>query len=340
MENPAASSSARPPRGPSRRQFLKTAAGVGIAALAPPLLTACGGGSSQAPYSRTISAMAADIQAKMAATGAPGYAIALVDGQEVVWAQGFGYADVAAKLPATADTIYEIGSVSKVFTACLVMKLAEEGKLGLDDPLTRHIPGFAIGPPLGTYPPGTGGPITIRSMLTHHSGIPGDLFNGMVARVFYPNFTSRLLDILKDDNAHYPTDFFLMYSNTAVALLADVIAAASGQTFAARADAFFRSLGMTHTSFFADSRAFDGSVRAKSYYGGTVYGPYYLNGPAAGGDAEQRPRYGAVHPDDKRPGQGGGRPGAKRGERGGDAHASDPGSPGFRLPHRYHVEAL
>ncbi len=99
MGNPSVSSSARTSCGATRRQFLKTAAGLGLAALAPPLVTACGGGSSQAPYGRTINAMTAHIQAKMAETGAPGYAVALVDGQQAVWAEGFGYADMAAKVP-------------------------------------------------------------------------------------------------------------------------------------------------------------------------------------------------------------------------------------------------
>lgn len=78
----------------------------------------------------------------------------------------------AGNVPASKDTLYEIGSNSKTFTASLVMQLAETGRLGIDDPVTRHLPGFSIGQPLGSYP-SAGGPITIRSMMTHPPASPG-----------------------------------------------------------------------------------------------------------------------------------------------------------------------
>ncbi|MFZ4439263.1 MAG: serine hydrolase domain-containing protein, partial [Syntrophales bacterium] len=275
---------AKPSGEPTRREFLKSTAALGLLALAPPLTTGCGSsGDGTTNYSDIISDMTAVVQKRMAANAyVKGLSLALVDDQRVVWAQGFGYADAEAKVPATADTLYEIGSVSKVFTACLVLQLVDTGKVNLDDPLIKYIPGFSVGPPLGGYPESADRPITIRSMLTHHSGIPGDLWNGTFGKAHYPDFNTRLLKTLSSDNAHYPPNFFLMYNNTAVSLLATVIEAASGETFASRSDAFFQTLGMNHTSFFRDSQAVAGGPLAKGYLQGKTYGPYYNNTVAAG----------------------------------------------------------
>lgn len=60
-----------------------------------------------------------------------GLSIALVDDQQVVWVQGFGYADIASKVPATKDTVYRVGSISKLFTASAVMQLAEQNQYRL-----------------------------------------------------------------------------------------------------------------------------------------------------------------------------------------------------------------
>jgi len=284
MKNRSASANAESFGGPTRREFLKSTAALGLLALAPPLATGCSSsGDGSTNYSDIIGDMTDVVQNRMAENPyVKGLSLALVDGQRVVWAEGFGYADAEAKAPATADTLYEIGSVSKVFTACLVLQLVDAGKVNLDDPLTNYIPGFSVGQPLGSFPKAGGGPVTIRSMMTHHSGIPGDLWNGTFGKARYPDFNTRLLDALKNDNAHYPPNFFLMYNNTAVSLLATVIEAASGETFERRSDAFFQALGMTHTSFFRDSPPVAGGPLAKGYLQGKTYGPYYNNTVAAG----------------------------------------------------------
>ena len=61
-----------------------------------------------------------------------GLSIAIVDDQGIVWAQGFGYADAAEKVPATPETVYRIGSISKLFTVMATMQLAEQGKIDID----------------------------------------------------------------------------------------------------------------------------------------------------------------------------------------------------------------
>jgi len=91
----------------------------------------------------------------------PGVSVAIVRGGRVVLARGYGQANVELHVPATDSTVYQSGSVGKQFTAALILRLAAAGRLGLDDPIRRHLP---EGPPSWDS-------ITVRHLLTHTSGI-------------------------------------------------------------------------------------------------------------------------------------------------------------------------
>src|SRR5262249_16724046 len=94
----------------------------------------------------------------------PAVSIALVDDQRIVWPKGFGYADPAAKQPATEDTVYRVGSVSKLFTDIAVMQLVERGEIDLDAPVTKYLPDFAPVNPFKTA-------ITLRHLMSHRAGL-------------------------------------------------------------------------------------------------------------------------------------------------------------------------
>src|SRR5262249_20666249 len=94
----------------------------------------------------------------------PAVSIALVDDQQVIWAKGFGFADPKAKTPATAETVYRVGSVSKLFTDIAVMRLVEQGKLDLDAPVTKYLPEFQPKNPFGKA-------ITLRQLMSHRAGL-------------------------------------------------------------------------------------------------------------------------------------------------------------------------
>ena len=103
-------------------------------------VSGCTGGSdAPPPYANTAAQMTTYIENSMAQGNVTGLSIALVDGQNVVWSRGFGYADKEANLPATADTIYEIGSLSKTFAATAIMRLVEEGRMDIDLPLSTYL---------------------------------------------------------------------------------------------------------------------------------------------------------------------------------------------------------
>jgi CubicO group peptidase (beta-lactamase class C family)/D-alanyl-D-alanine dipeptidase len=94
----------------------------------------------------------------------PSLTIALVAGQQVVWARGFGFADPADSTPATTATVHRVGSVSRLFTDIAIMHRVERGQLDLDAPVTRWLPDFA---PADTF----GVPITLRMLMAHRSGL-------------------------------------------------------------------------------------------------------------------------------------------------------------------------
>ena len=74
----------------------------------------------------------------------PSVAVVLIEDQNTIWQETFGWANIEKKIPAQSDTVYKLWSVAKVFTAIETMRMAEEGLVGLDAPITDYIPDFSI----------------------------------------------------------------------------------------------------------------------------------------------------------------------------------------------------
>jgi cyclic peptide transporter len=96
----------------------------------------------------------------------PGLAVAIVNGDGAVYVKGFGYADLEKKVPVTADTLFELGSCSKAFTALAVLRLEKQGLLDLDKPVSHYLSWFRVRYDNRAYP------VTLRQLLHHTSGIP------------------------------------------------------------------------------------------------------------------------------------------------------------------------
>jgi CubicO group peptidase (beta-lactamase class C family) len=170
-----------------------------------------------------------------------GVSIAIVDDQKIVWSQGFGYADVKNNLPATSETVYRIGSISKLFTVMATMQLAEQGKVDIDQPLKKYLPQFSV---KTRFP--DSGPITLRTMMTHHSGLPSGVTKGMWAS----EVPATLLFRLKDEYVAYPANYVLAYSNVAMALLGITVEQVSATEFSEYAEqSVLEPIGMQQSSF-------------------------------------------------------------------------------------------
>jgi CubicO group peptidase (beta-lactamase class C family) len=108
-------------------------------------------------------AVAATLDDYLADGSVPGVAVAVTDLDGLVLERTGGWRDVAARRPVDGATLFEIGSIGKAFTAFVVLQLAAEGRLDIDDPVVRHLPWFRV--------PRTGARITIGHLLGHTSGI-------------------------------------------------------------------------------------------------------------------------------------------------------------------------
>src|SRR5581483_12498561 len=84
--------------------------------------------------------LSAWIEGQMAYKGLPGVSIAVVHDQDLVWARGFGWADIQRAVPATPDTLYRVASITKLFTATAILQLRDAGKLRLDDRVADVLP--------------------------------------------------------------------------------------------------------------------------------------------------------------------------------------------------------
>ena len=101
----------------------------------------------------------------------PAMSVALVRGSDVLWSEGFGLADVAARPAATAETPHRAGSLARRLTAIAVMQLTENRAIDIDQPLATDLPAFSIRSRFDT----AAEPIAVRSALPHQAGLPTDL---------------------------------------------------------------------------------------------------------------------------------------------------------------------
>ena len=150
----------------------------------------------------------------------PGLSIAVGVDDEVVFARGFGWADLENRVPVAPDTRFRIGSVSKLLTAAAVAKLAEERRLDLDAPVQRYVPSF----------PQKEFPVTSRQLAAHLGGIRHYREGGFFNREPYASVTESL-EIFKNDPLLHEPGTQREYSTYGYVLLSAVVEGASGVEF-------------------------------------------------------------------------------------------------------------
>ena len=175
------------------------------------------------------------IEAEMARTHIPGVSLAVVRGAKVIKARGYGMADLEHEIPVTPETAFKIGSVSKQFLATGIMLLVQDGRLALDDPVSKFYPNA----------PESWRGITLRHFLTHTSGVlrEGPAFDALKIQ---PD--SVVIRSAFERPLEFPIGSKYQYCNVCYFTLADIIARVSGKPW----DAFllervFRPTGMAAT---------------------------------------------------------------------------------------------
>lgn len=122
--------------------------------------------SDQPTLEERLENLAEELESARQEAHVPGMSIAIVRNDEIIWARGFGLADVEAERPADKNTIYGVGSTTKAFTATLVGMLADQGKASWDDPVTKHLPYFD----LAVRSDDESAECTLRDLLSHRHG--------------------------------------------------------------------------------------------------------------------------------------------------------------------------
>jgi CubicO group peptidase (beta-lactamase class C family) len=169
----------------------------------------------------------------------PGLSLAVVRNGTIIKARGYGLANVEGNVPSTKDTVYEIGSMTKQFTATAVMMLVEKGKVSLDDKITKYFPAA----------PEIWSRITVRHLLTHTSGIQNHVAVPEFPNLFQTNLTrDQLINLFFKLPLEFQPGETWAYDNTGYYLLGIIVEKASGKSFWQFLDeCIFRPLAMTST---------------------------------------------------------------------------------------------
>ncbi len=190
------------------------------------------------------------VQAALKQQRIPGLALAVMRDGKIVKAKGYGLANVELNVPVIPETIFQSGSTGKQFTAMAIMMLVEDGKLGLDDKISKYLPGA----------PETWKDITVRHLLTHTSGIH-DYWDGGLPEPPPQEFDLRA-EMTEDQMLQkieaYPPDFApgekWRYSNSGYLLLGLVIHKASGKFYGDfLQERVFGPLGMKATRIISEA---------------------------------------------------------------------------------------
>ncbi len=243
------------------RKRIRVAASLLFAGLIP-LLAPAAARSQPAPHPAHAAVagwLEENVPLLMEEAKMPGFSIAVVKDGATIYAEGFGSRNPARNLPATADTLYGIGSITKSFVAIGILQLVEAGDVALDDPVNRHLP-FELGIP--------GQPITVHHLLTHSLGIPSlatstvAIYRGLghdtgvplgSAKDFY-----RLVNGAGDEVVAPPGERFF-YHNAAWRMLGHLLQEKSGLPFHRYLqERIIDPLGMERTTL--DVAAFEGDA--------------------------------------------------------------------------------
>lgn len=194
------------------------------------------------PYADAVTVLERWIEQEVAAKKLPALSLALVDDQTTVWSRGFGWQDEGHMMHASADTLYRVGSVSKPFTALLIMLFVELGLLELDEPIQTYLPEFN---PTNK----TGKRITLRQMLSHRSGLVRESPVGNYFDESNPTLAETVHSLNRTALVYDP-EAKTSYSNAALATVGYVLERTQQERFEFLMQRkFLEPLGMTSSSF-------------------------------------------------------------------------------------------
>jgi CubicO group peptidase (beta-lactamase class C family) len=194
-------------------------------------------------------------------SNSPGAAVLIARDGKIVLEKGYGLGQVEAGAPITCDTRFRIGSITKQFTAAAILKLEEQGKLSVNDPVSKYIPDWP-----------KGREVTLRHLLNHSSGI----HNFTDKPAFQSHVTKAvpletLVSSFKNDSYDFDPGKKFRYSNSGYVLLGLIVEKVSGESYDAfLRKTFFEPLGMTNTGVYPSGAPLTNEAFGYSYENGAV----------------------------------------------------------------------
>ncbi len=183
------------------------------------------------------------LEAQMSYRDIPGISVGIVYDQSLIYAKGFGYSDREHRIKASPQTIYRIASITKTFTATGLMQLRDQGKLNLNDPITRYLPWFNIHNP---FPDSS--QITIWHLLTHTSGLPSEAAFPYWTDHIFPT-QEQIIKTVQNQSLICPTGTQYKYSNLGLTLAGMILEVVSHQSYEQYIQQhILQPLGMIHSS--------------------------------------------------------------------------------------------
>jgi CubicO group peptidase (beta-lactamase class C family) len=187
-----------------------------------------------------------------------GASVAVVSSEGILWIDNFGFEDAEKEQTVTDETTFGIGSVTKVMTSAAVMQLVEQNKVELDNPLSQYLTSFQM--------QDNSAGVTPRNLMTHHSGLPSDIFKGMFSE--QPEDYKCLVNYINDEYMAGKPNQIRAYSNPGYTLLGHMINEVSGIEYPEYVqNNILQPLGMKSTSFNAleqASKTYDGKGNSQS----------------------------------------------------------------------------
>lgn len=210
---------------------------------------------NQQDYQTLRTTLKKDVPALMKTKNVPGMAMVVFDKGEIIYKKGIGFANVRAKKRITDETGFNIGSISKLFTAWGVMKLVQDGEIGLDTPVEEYITRWKI--PASDF---DSKKVTIRALLSHTAGLSVHGYPGFRTSKKLPSLEASLNGNNGEAKADEPVKIILApqtkfeYSGGGYTILQLMIEEVTGKSFAQYMQAtVFKPLDLQHTSFIIDN---------------------------------------------------------------------------------------
>jgi CubicO group peptidase (beta-lactamase class C family) len=216
---------------------------VCAAATAGLLVFSWGGSVNAVPRGQKMEAAVDEVFEDLTALGSPGCALGVYRNGQMIYAKGYGLANVEDSVPITPKSVFDIGSTSKQFTAASILLLEKQGKLSVNDDVRKYLPEL----------PDYGNKITILNLLNHTSGLRDYLTLMELAGIPTDSVTTdedALALIARQRALNFAPGSEWLYSNTGFFLLSTIVKRVSAKTLREFAmENIFTPLGMTQTQF-------------------------------------------------------------------------------------------